>query len=364
LYQRRIRRLRGMRRSTLFIILLAGAGLILAGCAGEDAEQAETQQTTTQQPGQPAAGQPTLQPDPGDPTVAVTVNGTEITKGQIANETNRLMRQMGGQGTSPQQLQSMSGFFQQQATDNLVSRILLQQAIDKEDVEVSQADIDERMTEVRSNFGSEEELQNRLAMMGMTEETLEQEMSTALKVEKLLELKAPVPEVTEAEVRAYYDENPTQFQKPERVRASHILFKVEEGSAPDVKAQKKAEADKILKELEAGADFGQLAAEHSDCPSASRAGDLGAFEKGRMVKPFEDTAWSLGVGEMSGVVETRFGYHIIKKTEHEEGGSVSFEESRDNLTAFLDGKKKQEAMTAYTEQLKAEADIKYMDSEE
>jgi parvulin-like peptidyl-prolyl isomerase len=103
----------------------------------------------------------------------------------------------------------------------------------------------------------------------------------------------------------------------ETVRASHILL-MYQGSSRSTATRSKAEAQQqiqnILTQVQGGADFAQLAQQHSDCPSKAKGGDLGTFGKGQMVKAFEETAFTMPVGNVSGVVETDFGYHIIKRT--------------------------------------------------
>jgi peptidyl-prolyl cis-trans isomerase C len=337
------------------LVLLGILGLILAGCAKEEGEQ----QVETEQEG----AKPVSQTSPGDPTVAVVVDGAEITNGQIEAEMGRLMQQMGSQ-MSPQQMESMKGVLKQQATENVINRVLLEQTIENEGIEATEEEIDERMAQVAAQFGSEEEMENRLAMMGMTRENLLVEMSTAIKVEKLMDKHAGSSGVTDAQVREYYDANPGQFQQPERIKASHILFGLDEGSTPEMRAEKKAEAELVLADLKQGANFEELATQHSSCPSAPRGGDLGFFEKGRMVKPFEDAAFALDVGETSGLVETRFGFHIIRVVDLEEARTVPFDEARENIKGFLEGRGKQEILKTYTDELRAEADIEYKNAPE
>lgn len=103
----------------------------------------------------------------------------------------------------------------------------------------------------------------------------------------------------------------------DQVKASHILL-MYQGSARSTATRTKDEAqqqiDAIKQQIDGGSDFAELARQHSDCPSGAQGGDLGQFGRGQMVKPFEDTAFGLQVGATSGVVETDFGYHIIKRT--------------------------------------------------
>lgn len=117
-------------------------------------------------------------------------------------------------------------------------------------------------------------------------------------------------------------ENVVETQNPAQpegsIRVAHILLMYKGvGQAPPTVTRTKEEAKKqieeLLKKVKAGADFAELAKVYSDCPSGKRGGDLGHFQRGAMVKPFEDTAFALQVGEVSDIVETQFGFHIIKK---------------------------------------------------
>lgn len=339
-----------MKYSRLLVLLVVVTVVALLGCSKEEAKEPAAEQA---QGG--AAG--TL--DPADQTVALTVNGVEVTNGEVANEVNRLNQQVGRM--SPDQRGQMQGAMRQQAIDNLISRILLEQQIEKEGIEITQEEIGARMAEIRSTVGSEEDLKNRLAMMGMTLEGLEREMGTGLAVEKLIAEHAPVSEVTEADISAYYQDNPGQFEQPEMVKASHILIKSEPNDTEAMKQRARDEAESVLAELDAGADFAELAKVHSVCPSSERGGDLGFFQRGQMVEPFADAAFAMEVGETGGPVETQFGYHIIKVTDRQEARSIPLDEVKDQVRAMLEGQRQQEAMKTYTDQLRAAADIEYKD---
>jgi len=101
------------------------------------------------------------------------------------------------------------------------------------------------------------------------------------------------------------------------IQASHILLMYagsDRSSATRTKDEAQTQIDAIKKQLDAGEDFADLAKRHSDCPSGKSGGDLGSFGPGQMVKPFDDAARAMPIGGVSGVVETRFGYHITKRT--------------------------------------------------
>lgn len=154
--------------------------------------------------------------------------------------------------------------------------------------------------------------------------------------------------VPEDELRKYYTENISRYSTPEERRASHILIKADKGASADVKAKAKAKAEGLLAELKKSPEkFAELAKKNSDDPgSAQKGGDLDFFGKGAMVKPFEDAAFSLKPGETSGIIESDFGYHIIRVTEARGGQTKTFEQVRPEIEAEA---KKQQAQKRFAE---------------
>ena len=147
--------------------------------------------------------------------------------------------------------------------------------------------------------------------------------------------------VTEEEALAYYNENPSYFTNPFSMSASHILIQ-----DPEHTDAKRAEIEAILEKLNNGADFAELAMEYSECGSAENGGDLGTFGLGQMVPEFEEAALALEPGEISGIVETQFGFHIIKLTEKNEESLSSFEDVRENIDSILIGERSNELVTS------------------
>ena len=168
--------------------------------------------------------------------------------------------------------------------------------------------------------------------------------------------------VTDEEAKAYYDEHPKEFQKAEQVRASHILIKPADDPNTDPNEAKpvaKKKAEDLLKQIKEGADFAALATEHSDCPSSAKGGDLGLFGRGAMVKPFEDAAFAMEPNQVSDLVETKFGYHIIKVTEHNPSSTIPYEEATAGIVEKLTNEKKATIANEYLESLKKKASIVY-----
>lgn len=140
--------------------------------------------------------------------------------------------------------------------------------------------------------------------------------------------------VTDEDVRRYYEQHQEEFRVPERVKASHILIRIAVSAPEDEKKKAREKAEGILKKIKGGDDFAKLASEFSDDPgSKARGGDLGFFGRGMMAKPFEDAAFSLKPGEVSDLVETQFGYHIIKVEEKTEAQTEPFETVKEKVRA-------------------------------
>ncbi|OHB66140.1 MAG: hypothetical protein A2Y76_03160 [Planctomycetes bacterium RBG_13_60_9] len=198
-------------------------------------------------------------------------------------------------------------------------------------------------------------------------EVLKAAHARELKYHKLFEAKVTGSlTTTEEDARKYYDGNPEDFRVPERVRASHILISTEptdpNADPNQAKVQARQKAEELLKKVKDGEDFAALAKENSACPSKTQGGDLGMFGRDQMVPPFEEAAFALKAGEVSGLVETQFGYHIIKVTEHQDPNQVPFEKIKDRIIDQLTQQKRNEAIRTYVDALRQNAKISYSTS--
>ena len=147
--------------------------------------------------------------------------------------------------------------------------------------------------------------------------------------------------VTEEEIKAYYDEHRNEFTTPEMVKARHILVKVDPSASEEEKKQAYQKAEDILKQVQDGKDFAELATELSDdSHTQSKGGDLGFFSRGKIVKPFEDVAFAMKPGETSGIVETQFGYHIIRVEDRKEETLHSYDSMKERIQQRLLQQKK------------------------
>ncbi len=294
--------------------------------------------------------------------VVAKIGGRSVTMKDVQRQETMLMQQL-LQGYDSVQIASMKETIRKQAFDNAVNRILLEGALAKGGVKADKKTVDERMDYFRKNFVSDEAYNADLAKRGMTAEQFRREIEVGILAEQLFDKRtASVKPVSEQDARAFFENNEERFAQPERVKASHILLTVNKDDSDATRAQKKAEAQRILGELKKGADFAETARKFSDCPSKQQGGDLGFFERGRMVPDFEKVAFGLKKGQMSGVVETQFGYHIIKAVDRAAASTVPFDEAKQNIMQYLTEQQKQQALTSYFDSLRGASDIQILDS--
>ena len=294
--------------------------------------------------------------------VVAKVGGNSITMQDVQRQEGMLIQQLQGYADSAQ-IASMKATIRKQAVDNAINRILLEGALVKAGAKADKKTLGERMDYFRKNFVSDEAYNADLAKRGMTADQFRREIEIGILAEELFNKRtASIKPVSEQDVRAFYENNEERFVQPERVKASHILLTVNKDDSDAIRAQKKAEAQRILGELKKGADFAEMARKFSDCPSKQQGGDLGYFERGRMVPEFEKVAYGLKTGQMSGIVETQFGYHIIKTTEHTAASTAPFDEAKQNIMQYLTEQKKQQALMTYFDSLRGASNVQILDS--
>lgn len=242
--------------------------------------------------------------------------------------------------------------------EKLINQTLLYQESVKQGIMVSDEEVEEQWTQVRDSFGSGEKLKDTLDQMNITEETIKDEIRQVKGVQKFVEENFDKgADVTEGEAKTFYDSHPDSFVRPEQVRARHILIQPDPDGGEEAKEKARKRIEELKNEIQGGADFAEVASEHSKCPSAQRGGDLGFFERGRMAKPFEDAAFALKTGEMSDIVVTNFGFHLIKLEERRPKGLLPFEDVKEKLTEHLRREKVKEALASYLKQLRQDAEI-------
>jgi peptidyl-prolyl cis-trans isomerase C len=240
----------------------------------------------------------------------------------------------------------------------IVRELLFQEAVAR-GVEPDTAAIDQAYNEARVSYKDDDAWAAFLAQQAMDPMSFRAELRIQHTVQTLMRQHvSSVPSVSDDEVRSFYDDNPQLFETGERLRASHILIRVQEGIGAVRRQQLKEEAERLLAEIRAGADFGALAREHSGDPgSAGKGGELQVFGKGQMVPAFEQAAYALEEGELSDVVESPFGYHIIKLHARMPSEKLAFEDVKDAARARILGQRQQQKLQELVASLRAKARI-------
>ena len=246
--------------------------------------------------------------------------------------------------------------------DQLVGIKLLSQEAAKRKIAVPEADIEAQLNQMRQQFPSEDVFNQALKQQNKTVDMLKTEARSSMAIQKMLEeTLAGKIAVTPQQAQDFYDKNPDQFKRPEQVRASHILITVPQGADVAAKAAAKRKAEGVLKQVKAGGDFAALAKDNSQDPgSAVNGGDLGFFQRGQMVPPFDEAAFTMKPGSTSDLVETQFGYHIIRVMEKKEAGTVTIDEVRPQLEQYLQNVNRQREMQAFVDGLKAKGKVEIL----
>ncbi len=241
--------------------------------------------------------------------------------------------------------------------DQLINQEIIWQAAQKDELLASTDDVEEAMQQVRAQFTSEQDFIGRLAAEGFTVDAYRKHVRQILSAKKYMSSLAEKVAVSDAEIHDFYVANPARFQMPEAVKARHILLKLAQGADEESRGAVQSQAEAILQRLLAGEDFTAVAKEMSEDSSAAQGGDLGYFPRGKMVKPFEDAVFALQVGEMSGIVESPFGLHIIKVDDRQVAKTVAEEVAKERITEHLVQTNSQQLMIDEIATLRAAADI-------
>ena len=350
-----------LRRGILFCLLILLVGINLT-CREKTPQPTDVNQTEPNAPSEPDVNTPVAS---AGEEVAVTVNGTEITESMVTELIGPQLDRIDQQGANlpPSVAEQYKKQLREQALEQLIRRRLLDEKIEDANIAITEEEIMNQLIEIASaQKMSLEDFKNTMEQYGRNFEEVKEDVHKALSRNKFMEAQwAGKIDVTEEEAKKYYDENKKRFDVPEQVRASHILVQYElgqPGADPnEAKAKAKAKAQELLQQIKDGADFAELAKAHSACPSAPKGGDLGFFSKGDTTPQFEKAAFELKIDQISDIVETEYGCHIIKVTDHKDASVVSFDQAKDDIIKQLTEKKQSEFAEKYISSLKTQANI-------
>lgn len=305
--------------------------------------------TTAAKPAEPPA-----KPIPAVlPEVIADCNGDTIPKAEFEGAVRAVEQRAGGPIPAEKRDEVYRGVL-----NDLVAYRLLKQETKQRSLNVTDADVDQRINAFKQQMGTEANFKAALQAQQITEAKLREDARTDLLVSKLLDQEVNQKVLVKpTDIAAFYEKNPDRFQQGETMRASHVLVLVPAEATPQARAALRARAETALKAAKAGKDFGQLARQYSQDSSAQRGGDLGFFPRGQMVPAFDQAAFALSPGQVSELVETQFGYHIIKATEKRPARIVPFVEAAAQIQQFLEQEQRQEKSKALVDQLKAKGKV-------
>ena len=294
-----------------------------------------------------------------DPVAAV-VNGDAISRVDFDNTLRVAKQQFASIGAKNGAVPG-SVDIENKVIERLIAIELMLQDAKKRGITVDDVAVDGQMAGFRNDFKTEKEFIDYMKENNITIDFVKKQITKQMILQQLqgalLQEMKEKSQVTEKVSKAFYDANKEKFNHPEQVKASHILIKVEKMA--DEAAVKKALStiENIRKKAIAGEDFAELAKKNSQDSTNVKGGGLDFFAKGQMQKPFEEAAFTLPINEISKVVKTEFGYHIIKVTEKRTAGVIPFEEVADLISQHLSQKQLEHAQKLYTDGMRNNAKV-------
>jgi parvulin-like peptidyl-prolyl isomerase len=296
---------------------------------------------------------PTISEGAGDPVAKV--NGSVLTEIDLQDEINRVVPAIGFHGgISPERMAK----YRPKAIESMIESELLYQEALEIGLRADKKEIKNAIKTLRKKMGGKKKFRAALKVKGLTEKEykkmLEKMLLVNMIVNQEIERKSVV---TEEAAREYYETNRESYVRPAARRLSHILISVAPNSLPEERQQKMQRAEDIREKAVGGEDFGLLAWDYSDDPYKYKSGDLGLVHKGRLDPSLEEEVERLKVGEISEVIHTIYGFHIIKVNEIMESAQLEFREVSQKIMRELAEKKRESLREELISRLKEKADI-------
>jgi peptidyl-prolyl cis-trans isomerase C len=294
-------------------------------------------------------------PEPAADKVA-TVNGTAISREAYDREVNLYQQRAAREGQQLPEFQLQ--MVKKQILDRMIETELLYQDSRKKEIRVDFQAVENQINDIKKRFPNDAAYQKAIKQMDLSEAVIREQIEKGLAINELVKTQiADKIKISDDETKEFYNANLDRFKQPEEVKASHILIKVDAEATEPQKTEARKKIEDIQGKLKKGDDFSALAKEYSEGPSSSRGGDLDYFKRGQMVKPFEDAAFALEIGQVSEIVETPFGLHLIKVFDKKPAGVLAYNEVKDRLAQHLKQQKVKQEVDLYLDDLKKDAKI-------
>ena len=285
------------------------------------------------------------------------VNGTDIPYRDLRIELTAVKNRQAAKGKelTPEQTKKL----RQDILNWLIDKEVLSQECQRQKIAASSEEIQKMLDAEVSRFGSKELFEEKLKGDSLTPEDYRHRIEKGLAIKKLIEKEISTTiKVTEEEKKAFYAAHKNEFEQPEGVQMSHILINVKPGASKEETAKARKKIEEILAKVKGGENFAELARKNSECPTSSKGGDLGYVSKGRMVPEFEKAAYALKPGQVSDVVQTQFGFHIIKVGEKSPAQILPYEKVEKGIENAIKNQKTKQWITGYLDKLRQKTEIK------
>jgi len=289
--------------------------------------------------------------------MAVRVNGQELPPEAIEFEFQRLVR-FYSQHMSEAELKAQEGILRRRAREQAIGAKLLIEEARRLDIQVSKEEVDARLRAMIAKAGGREQFEELMRKQNLTEVAVRQSIEEGRRVDKLVEkITEGVAEPTEVDIRAHYEAHRLEYMRPEQAQARHILVKPHSESEED-RAVARSRLMEIRERILQRADFADMAAAYSDCPSGRKTGgSLGWITRGTLIPEFERALFALPDGGLSDIIETPLGFHLISRTASEPPAPAEYETVREKIRDFLRHARRGEAIAAYVRELRKKAVI-------
>ena len=287
--------------------------------------------------------------------IVARVNGVQITEQQLEGIINELLPTAFFHGNITPEKRAE---FRPTAMEEIIKRELYYQEAKRLGMEIKKAELSEAVKKVKARYKSEKDFLRSLKSIGYTMETFEHDVDKNMLVIKFFEEEIIAKaKATEEYLRDYYEKNKKDFVRPEGIRLRHILIKVPPAATKEEREILKKEAEDVLAKAKSGEDFADLAYKHSMDDWRVKGGDLGLVHEGRLAPEIAEVAFKLEPGQISGLIETINGYHIMKMEEKVPASQLSFDEISDKLKRQTESRRQKELEESTLKRLKDNAKI-------
>ena len=294
---------------------------------------------------------------------AALVNRAVITTADYRSELARILRK---HKNIEQELDSsVLAQTKKEALETLIGRELLYQESQREGISIQDAEVEAETDKLRKQFSTEGEFNASLGILELTKEAVETQIKHGMAIQALIDSRfSSKMAVKESELRNYYDNHQDAYIQPARIRLSHIMVKSGTLVTSTGKNIARTKIEDIYRRISEGEDFAQLVRVSEDINSSKVGGDLGYFTRGQLGKSLEAAAFSLEVGQVSTIIEDRFGHHILKVTERRPEATLPFDDVKERISKQLLRERMQGEVSSYLKQLRKAATVEIHLTEE